>query len=75
MEGGLGENEYMWLNGWVPLQSTWNYDNIVNWLHFNTKQSFKINNKHAFLLQMKITNFSKYSCLARDLTTKGGVSI
>ena len=36
-EGSLGENAYMYMCGWVPLWSTWNYDNIVNWLYANTK--------------------------------------
>ena len=28
----FGENGYMYMYGWVPLLSTWNYHNIVNWL-------------------------------------------
>ena len=31
-EGSLGGNGYMYMYGWVPLLSTWNYHNIVNWL-------------------------------------------
>ena len=31
-EGSLGENGYVCLHSWVPLLSTWNYHNIVNWL-------------------------------------------
>ena len=33
----LGENGYMYMNGWVPLLSTWNYENIVNQLYTNIK--------------------------------------
>ena len=32
-ERSLGENGYMYIQGWVPLLSTWNYHNIVNWLY------------------------------------------
>ena len=32
-EGSLGENGYMYIYGWVPLLSTWNYHNFVNWLY------------------------------------------
>ena len=35
--GSLGENGYMYMCGWVPLLSTWNYHNIVNQLYSNTK--------------------------------------
>ena len=28
-DGSLGENGYMYMYGWVPLLSTWNYHNIV----------------------------------------------
>ena len=43
-EGRLGENGYiyiymyvicMYVYGWVPLLSTWNYHNSVNWLYSN----------------------------------------
>ena len=30
MGGVLGENGYMYMYGWVPSPSTWNYHNIVN---------------------------------------------
>ena len=36
-EGSLGENGYMYMYGWVPSLSTWNYDNIVTRLYPNTK--------------------------------------
>ena len=36
-EGSLGKNGYMYMYGWVPLLFTWNYHNIVNWLHADTK--------------------------------------
>ena len=32
-EGYLGENRYMYMSDSVPLLSSWNYLNIVNWLH------------------------------------------
>ena len=37
MRGEFGRDEFMCMQGWVPLLSTWNYHNIVNWLsvHFN----------------------------------------
>ena len=41
--GGLEENGYMYLYGWVPLLSTWNY-HIVNWLYSKIKSSFKTQN-------------------------------
>ena len=34
---GGGENGYMYMYGWVPLLSTWNYHSIVNQLNSNTK--------------------------------------
>ena len=36
-EGSLGENEYMYMYGWVALLCTWNYHNIVNRLYSNIK--------------------------------------
>ena len=39
-EESLGENGYMCTYGRVPLLSTGNYHNIVNWLFFNRKQVF-----------------------------------
>ena len=44
-EGSLGEKGYMYMYGWVPLLSTRNYHNIVNWLYLNTK--LKKNKKEA----------------------------
>ena len=35
MGGEFGE--YMYMYGWIPLLSTWNYHNIVNWLYSNKK--------------------------------------
>ena len=40
-EGNLGENGYMYMYGWTPALSTWNYHNITNWLCPNTKQNVK----------------------------------
>ena len=31
-EGSLREIGYVYMYGWVPLRSTWNYHNIVDWL-------------------------------------------
>ena len=31
----------MYMHGWVPLLSTWNYHSIVNWLHPNMKYKVK----------------------------------
>ena len=46
--GVCGENEYMYVYGWVPLLSTWNYHNIVNWLYPNTKlKSLKNKKKNS----------------------------
>ena len=36
-EGAWEENGYMYMYGWVPLLSTWNYYNIVNQLYSNIK--------------------------------------
>ena len=36
-ERGLGENGFMYMCGWVPLLSTWNYPNVVNWRYSNIK--------------------------------------
>ena len=36
-EESLGENGYMYMYGWIPLLSTWNYHNIVNRLYSNKK--------------------------------------
>ena len=36
-EGSLGEDGCMYMYGWVPLPSTWNHHNTVNWLCSNTK--------------------------------------
>ena len=35
--GSLRESGYMYMYGWVPLLSTWNYHNIVTWLYPSTK--------------------------------------
>ena len=40
-EGGLRENGYMYMCGWIPSLFTWNYHNIVNQLCPNTKKSCK----------------------------------
>ena len=37
-EGSLGEHGSMYMYGWVPSVFIWNYYNIVNQLHPNTKQ-------------------------------------
>ena len=37
-DGSLGENGYMNMCDRVPLLSTWDYHNIVNWLYSNTKK-------------------------------------
>ena len=37
-EEGLGENGYLYVYGWVPLLSTWNYHSIVNQLYSNIKK-------------------------------------
>ena len=31
-EGSLGENGWVYMYGWIPLLSTWNYHNILNQL-------------------------------------------
>ena len=38
-EEGLGGNGYMCVYGWVHSLLTWNYHNIANWLHLNTKKA------------------------------------
>ena len=37
MGGGLGENGYMYMYGWVPSLFTWNHHNIVNQLYPSIK--------------------------------------
>ena len=37
----IGENGYIYMYAWVPLLSTWNYQNIANWLYSNAKQKVK----------------------------------
>ena len=32
-EGSLGQNEYMYVYGWVPFLLTWNYHNIAKQLY------------------------------------------
>ena len=32
MDRSLGENGYIYMYDWVPLLSTWNYNNTANWL-------------------------------------------
>ena len=32
-----GENEYVYIYGWIPLLSNWNYHSILNWLYYNIK--------------------------------------
>ena len=41
-EGSLGENGYIYIYDWIPLLSTWNYYNIVNWLYPNIKTQTQI---------------------------------
>ena len=48
-EGSLGENAYMYMYGWIPLLSTWNYHNIVSWLYSNIRQ--KVKKKSVFPTQ------------------------
>ena len=40
-EGSLGKNGYMYIYGWVPLLSTWNYHNIVFFLKVNDWEMWK----------------------------------
>ena len=32
-KGSFGENGYVYMYGWVPLLSIWNYHSVVNWLY------------------------------------------
>ena len=38
--GGLGDNGYMHTYGWDPSLFTWDYHNIVNWLHIPQCEMF-----------------------------------
>ena len=49
-EGSLGENEHMYMYGWVPLLTIWSYHNIVNWL-YTSMQNKK--NKSQMLSKIK----------------------
>ena len=42
-EGGLGENGFVYVDGWVPSLFTWNYHDIVNWLYANATQKVQRN--------------------------------
>ena len=37
MGGESRQNTYMYVYAWVPFLSTWNYQNVVNWLYLNIK--------------------------------------
>ena len=58
-EGSFGENGYMYMYGWIPLLSTWNYHNIVNWLYSNIRQKVK----------------KKKKCIPNSATTVGNWSL
>ena len=53
-EGGLGENGYIYMYGWVPALSTWNYHNIANRLYPNTKYLVFLKNIFQWTKQTKI---------------------
>ena len=40
-KGGLEENGYMYMHGWVPLLLTWNHHNTGYWLYSRIKQKKK----------------------------------
>ena len=46
MGGGLGENGYMYMYGWVLSLFTWHCHNFVNWLYLNTQYKVKNNNNN-----------------------------
>ena len=46
-KGSLKENGYMYMYGWVPLLSTWNYHNFVTGLYSNTQQKVKKKNRYT----------------------------
>ena len=53
-EGSLEENGYMRMYGWVPLPSTWNYNNIVNLLYQYKIKRLKTNKQPRSFLTRKI---------------------
>ena len=65
-EGSLGENGCMYMCGWVPLLSTWNYHNIVNWMYANKnlkKYRAKKEKKNLVSCSKKGTNFQICTCI------------
>ena len=59
-EGSLQENGYMYIYGWVLLLSTWNYQNIVNWVCSNIKKKFKKINDDGSQIYFSISSILIY---------------
>ena len=80
MEGSLGKNGYMYICGWVPLLSTWNYHNIANQLwKVKVKVAqlcptlcdpidYTVHGLQARILEWVAFAFSKGSSQSRDRT-------
>ena len=58
-EGGLQENECMYMPGWVPLLFTWNHHNIVNGYTPRQNKKFKAWGKKR-IKKKKLANFKWY---------------
>ena len=52
---------YMYMYGWVPLPSSWNYHNIVNRLYSNTKQKVKKKRKGCYAMLSHFTRVRLYA--------------
>ena len=73
LEGGLGENGYMYIYGWVPSLFTWNYNNIVNWLYTNTKEKiYKVWKNKKYYSKNSICHWKKPWCWERWKAGGGG---
>ena len=65
MGGSLGKNEYMYMYGWVPLLSTYNYHNSANQLYSNRR--YKARKKHGRYSYNENIEFHLTWNLAQDI--------
>ena len=70
-EGSLGESGYMYMYGWVPLLSTWNFHNIVNWLYSSTNKKCNKEKVNAWKLHRLhvLSKVRQHNWIAGDLTS------
>ena len=58
--GGLGENGYIYMYGWVALLCTWSYHNIVNQLYANIKWKVKKKPNPQHRLEGKLSSSTSF---------------